>query len=122
MGEGQKSPKPTAARFALAENLKLLMAAGGHKAEDVASKLRAMGYEDFSYKTIERMCNPYYPSSPNLASIEAVADFFRVELHTLLVRRKTNPGIEPMLKGSETRIREKPLQESGIQSRIKRKT
>lgn len=101
MGEGSsKEPRPTAARFALADNVKRLMAAGPYEDAQVAAALREMGYEDFSYKTIERMKNPYHDSSPNLASIEAVARFFRLDAYKLLIPRA-------MVSGSEQRL-EKP--------------
>lgn len=103
MGEGSKSPKPTDARFALAENVKRLLEVTGQDAKSVETGLRAMGYEDFSYKTVERMCNPYYDSPPNLGSIEAVADFFRTTPSKLLERR-------PFIRGSEPRRPEPPVE------------
>lgn len=49
-----------------------------------------------SYKTIDRLLNPYHPSTPTLDSLDAVCHFFRIDTFELLVRR-------PMLQGSEHR-------------------
>lgn len=100
MGEGP--PKPTPARFALAENLKLLMGnywnpyaeRTGISSRELAKALGG----DISYKTIDRMLDPYEEVVPKLDSMDAVAHFFRVETFRLLLVRKK----ETLLRGAET--------------------
>lgn len=97
MGEGL--PKPTRARFAVAENLKRLMAEYRNPdsgVKGIGSRELARKAPKISYKTIDRMLDPYHPTSPNLDSMDAVAHVFKLDTFELLVRR-------PMLQGSEPR-------------------
>ena len=77
-----KVPKPTPARMALASNLRHLMAAyqlgRGISSRGIAS------HTGLSYKTVDRMLDPYHDVSPNLASLDELAAFFRVESWQLI--------------------------------------
>jgi hypothetical protein len=108
MGEGEpRGPKPTVARFALAANLKTLMEGyplgfkRGIKSRELA------GQAGVSYKTIDRMLNPYEDTGPSLESIDSVAAFFRVQTWELLVPRSKPPalvGTERQAAGSHIEI------------------
>jgi transcriptional regulator with XRE-family HTH domain len=109
MGEGEPKggPKPTIARFALAANLKTLMDGyplgfkRGIKSRELA------GQAGVSYKTIDRMLNPYEDTGPSLESIDSVAAFFRVQTWELLVPRSKLPalvGTERQATGSHIEI------------------
>jgi hypothetical protein len=84
--DGPKA-KPTAARFALASNIKHLM--------DTYSKGFAVGISPselqkgsgVNAKTIRRVINPYSDTGPSLETIDALADFFHVQSWELLVPR-----------------------------------
>lgn len=90
-------PKPTTARFALAENLKALMRLHGiENPRQMAGKVPGV-----SYKTIERMLKPYATGGPNLDSIDAVAHYFKITTPQLLTK-------QPLLEGNEPRIQESP--------------
>lgn len=115
MGEGP--PKPTPARLAIAENLKKLMGEyvtetgkEGLSSRDLAS--RASGV---SYKTIQRLLNPNFPASPTLDSLDAVADFFRIETFKLLVLRRNI-----LLAGREFRPQETQAIQGVIPSKVKK--
>lgn len=98
-GMGKGLPKPTPARFAIAENLKRLMAQyrdPDSGVKGIGSRELARHAPEISYKTIDRMLNPYHPTAPNLDSLDSVSHFFKVDTFELLVRR-------PMLQGSESR-------------------
>ena len=86
-------PKPTAARFALASNLKHLMDnypmgfLRGITPPKLAAGCKLQGLE-LSVKTIRRMLNPYDDVSPNLDSIDAAAAFFKVTTWDMLQPRQ----------------------------------
>lgn len=85
MSQGDmRGPKPTAARFALAVNVKYLMEtySKGFGVGISASELeQGCGV---SAKTIRRIVNPYSDTGPNLETIDQLAAFFRVEAWQLL--------------------------------------
>ena len=93
MAEGNDRTKPTEARFALAENVKHLMAtyqrgfAVGLNAPSLEKELKG----GVSAKTIKRMLDPYSPVSPNLDNVDLVANFFGVPTWELLRRRPARP-------------------------------
>lgn len=109
-------PKPTLARFAVAENLKrymvsyrdpktgdrVLVGKDGQPSSRALAKL-APGV---SYKTIDRMLDPYHDSSPNLDSLDVVATFFGIHTFQLLMRI-------PAIQGTEARLQEAPTAEAG---------
>lgn len=88
--EGSRG-RPTAARFALAANVKHLM--------DTYSKGFAVGISPselqkgsgVSAKTIRRIINPYSDTGPSLGTIDALAEFFRVHSWELLLPRASVP-------------------------------
>lgn len=98
MAEEPVKGKPTAARFALAANVKHLM--------DSYSKGFAVGLSPVelekgcgvSAKTIRRIINPYSDTGPSLESIDQIAAFFHVEAWELL-RPRT-----PMLQRGMTEV------------------
>jgi len=95
MGDGdQGRPKPTSARFALAANLRTLMS--GYDSLGISSRQLAV-QAGVSYKTIDRMLNPYTDTGPSLESIDSVAAFFRLETWQLL---RPTPKV-PLLAGQE---------------------
>lgn len=83
MGNGHKGPpKPTPARFAIAENLRQLMEI--HQFRTPREVEAASGV---SYKTVQRLLKPYDKHSPNLDSLDQIAYFFKLDTFKLLVRR-----------------------------------
>ena len=93
MGAKDEKTKPTEARFALAENVKHLMAtyqrgfSVGLNAQALERELRG----EVSAKTIKRMTDPYSPVSPNLDNIDLIAIFFGIQTWELLRRRPSRP-------------------------------
>ena len=77
-----KVPKPNPARMALASNLRHLMDAY-HLGRGISSRgIEAL--TSVSYKTVDRILDPYHDVSPNLGSLDELAAFFRVETWQLL--------------------------------------
>jgi hypothetical protein len=111
MGERDSGePKPTIARFALAYNLKALM---DNYAEGFARGIKSRQLAKLagvSYKTIDRMLNPYTDTGPSLESIDSLAAFFRVQTWELLVPR----GRSPVLAGQERQTQESQLNSQAI--------
>jgi hypothetical protein len=94
MGDtGNSGPKPTIARFALASNLKTLMQSYADGFSRGISSRQLAGKAGVSYKTVDRMLNPYSDVAPNLDSIDYIAAFFRVQTWELLVPRSRAPII-----------------------------
>lgn len=90
-GVREGKPKPTKARFALAHNVKILMEnyrqgfKVGISSREIAQKTSGA----LSYKTIDRIKNPYAEQIPNLESLDELASFFGVEVYELLVPRQS---------------------------------
>lgn len=87
MDRGSKG-KPTQARFAIAQNVNFLMEnyLGGFQR---GIKSRELGKRcGVSYKTIDRLVDPYNDINPNLDTLDALARFFGLETWQLL---KPNP-------------------------------
>lgn len=91
MGEEASRAKPTRARFALATNVKHLMAA---YSKGFAVGIRPVELEKgcgVSAKTIRRIIDPYSDHTPNLDNIDRIAEFFDVETWELLRQRPSVP-------------------------------
>lgn len=86
-------PKPTRARFALAANLKELMARHdkgfgfGMTAPELEQGIMTYLGAKLSAKTINRVLDPYSDNSPNLETIDLLAEFFRIPSSELLSPR-----------------------------------
>jgi DNA-binding XRE family transcriptional regulator len=118
MGEtGNSGPKPTIARFALASNLKTLMDTYADGFSRGISSRQLAGKAGVSYKTVDRILNPYSDVAPNLDSIDSIAAFFRVQTWELLVPRSR----APLIAGQERATPEATLN-SAIRTAQKKKT
>ena len=94
MDRGSKG-KPTQARFAIAQNVRYLME---HHREGYAVGLSSRQLEarcGVSYKTIDRLTDPYNDINPNLDTLDAIALFFGIETWQLL---KPNPLLQSSTK------------------------
>lgn len=103
-GMGEGLPKPTPARFAVAENLRRLMREYRDPESGVkglSSRQLAAKAPQVSYKTIDRLLDPYHDSSPRLDSLDAIAHFFEIDTFQLML-----PQRRPMVSGSEPRMTE----------------
>ena len=90
MDRGSRA-KPTQARFAIAQNVRYLM---DHHREGYAIGLSSRKLEarcGVSYKTIDRLTDPYNDINPNLDTLDAIAVFFGIETWQLL---KANPLLQ----------------------------
>lgn len=105
MEESPKGPpKPTKARFALAANVKDLMARYNKGFGLGIEAVELAQGSGLSAKTIRRILDPYNDKSPNLETIDALADFFRLESWELLKPREKALAIS----GAERRTPAKP--------------
>lgn len=80
-------PKPTDARFALAANLKELMARYNKGFGTGITPAQVEEGTGISYKTVKRILDPYSDISPNLETIDTLAAFFRIPSSELLQPR-----------------------------------
>lgn len=107
MGDAPKKgpPKPTPARIAIAENLRKLMAeyVTDTGQEGISPRELEALAPWVSYKTVQRLLDPYHEVSPKLESLDDIAHFFGVDTFKLMVRRKT------AISGSEPRISENSI-------------
>lgn len=95
------SPKPSPARFALANNLRHYMGEfrKGHikglSSRELAAQMTAAGGDVISYKTVDRLLNPYDETakSPRLETIDALASFFEVDSWEMLKPRSSKEAI-----------------------------
>lgn len=108
MGDEALRGKPTAARFALAANVKHLMD-NYSKGFDVGlSPAELEKGSGVSAKTIRRIINPYSDTGPSLETIDQIAAFFRVESWELLrprtaVLQVNVPEVTPPPRPSKNR-------------------
>lgn len=104
MADGNGRAKPTKARFALASNVRHLMAtySKGFAVGLTPSELEKGS--TVSAKTIRRLLDPYSDHTPTLDNIDLIAEFFRVETWELL---RPRPAI-PISQGAEVTIPPKP--------------
>jgi transcriptional regulator with XRE-family HTH domain len=116
--EGESGPEPTDARSALAHNLRDLMKhyrmEGGFEIGISSRQLEAKC--GVSYKTIDRMLNPYTEHGPNFDSLDTVAAFFKVPTWKMLVPRPEAPA----LSGEARPTREGALNSVRASTRRKR--
>lgn len=95
MGEDPKGPpKPTKARFALAANLKELMAGYQHGWLRGITPVQLEEGSGISAKTIRRLLDPYNDISPNLDTLDAIAAIFNVETGDLLKPQQFQPRVQ----------------------------
>ena len=107
-------PKPTEARFALSRNLRFLMENYTEGFKRGISSRELEKRCGVSYKTIDRMLNPYEKHGPNLDSMDPVAHFFRVPTWELLVPRAKSTAIA----GEHSRVQETaPILPSAVQNK-----
>ena len=109
-------PKPTPARIAIAENLRKMM--DEYVTETGQEGISPRELEALapwvSYKTVQRLLNPYHPMSPKLESLDDVAWFFGVDTFKLMVRRRISIG------GTEGRVLETHAAAMGGEGKKKR--
>ena len=102
--EGKKGPpKPTPARFALAANLRDLMAEyrlGFLTGVNAPQLEQGCGV---SAKTILRMLDPYSDVSPRLDNIDTLASFFKLPTWELLKPRDRQPAVSGKEKQTPAR-------------------
>jgi hypothetical protein len=105
MDEAPKGPpKPTKARFALASNVKDLMASYNKGFAVGIEPVELAQGAGLSAKTVRRLLDPFNDKSPNLDTIDAVAAFFRMGSWDLLKPRDKSPAVS----GVERRTPVKP--------------
>lgn len=107
MGDDKNGlPKPTRARFAVADNLRYLMAnyQHGFLTGLTPEELELGLAKAVSAKTIRRIRNPYDATSPNLETIDILAAFFKVAAWDLIRPRDKASAVS----GTEKPTRERP--------------
>lgn len=98
MAEVPVKGKPTAARFALAANVKHLMDTFSKGFDVGLTPVELEKGSGVSAKTIRRIINPYSDTGPSLETIDQLGAFFRVESWQLLMPRT------PMLQRGMTEV------------------
>lgn len=91
--EKPASPRPTKARFALAENVKELMRLYNKGFGTGIEPVELAEGSGISAKTIRRVLNPYDEHVPNLETIDALAAFFRISADDLIKPRDKSAAL-----------------------------
>ena len=84
MSDLPSKAKPTASRFAVAANVKHLMENYQEGFQRGLTTRRLEKKCGVSYKTLDRLLDPYADTGPSLDTLDAIARFFGLETYELL--------------------------------------